>query len=273
MINKVHHRNGLNPELVFLQRLGKELYKHGYFIAGGSIWCAYRGLPINDIDVFSLGTLTKTPMELSKILEESVKGIKCSYVGRSNALTKFTSTIKCSIDDIPRKVQFVNPSKDRAGSPEDVISNFDLVNCACYISETGEIRLHSRYNRWPSTLHIVLASNVFVLGKVTSVSHTLKRVMKYVDRGMSLGTLAHTELLTIQKALFLEQLLSEDFNEYLDAYDGVTEDSKGFTFTEAQEYLRNNVQDYVRPIATHNMANFPSATSAPIFGTRGASNW
>lgn len=255
MINKVHHKNGLNPELVFLQRLGKELYKHGYFIAGGSIWCAYRGLPINDIDVFSLGTLTKTPMELSNILEESVKAIKCSYVDHRGVLTKYTSTISCSIDNIPRKVQFVNPSKDRAGSPEDVIRNFDLVNCACYISETGEIRIPSRYNRGPSTLHIVLTSNVFVLGKVTSVSHTLKRIMKYVGRGVELSTLPHTELLTIQKALFLEQLLNEDFKEYLDEYDGVTDEYAGFTFTEAQEYLRNNVQDYVRPIATHNMAD------------------
>ena len=255
MINKVHHKNGINPELVFLQRLGKELYKHGYFIAGGSIWCAYRGLPINDIDVFSLGALTKTPMELSNILEEAVKGIKCSYMVHRGVLTKYTSTISCSIDNITRKVQFVNPSKGRVGSPEDVISNFDLMNCACYISETGEIRLHSRYNRWPSTLHNVLTSNLFVLGKVASVSHTLKRVMKYVDRGMSLGTLAHTELLTIQKALFLEQLLNEDFKEYLDEYDGVTDEYAGFTFTEAQEYLRNNVQDYVRPIAIHDMAD------------------
>lgn len=268
MINKVHHKNGLNPELIFLQRLGRELYKHGYFIAGGSVWCAYRGLPINDIDVFSLNTQIRSPVELSEVLEKSVKALNYSYSSRRGVLTKFTSTIDCSINGMDRKVQFVNPSKDRVGAPNDVIRKFDLLNCACYISESGEVKVQNRYNNGPCTKHAVLTSNVFVIGKVTSVNYTMKRVMKYVDRGVSLSTLNMSELLTIQKAIFLEQLINEDFTEYLGDYSGVTEEHSGFTFTEAQEYLRNNVQDYVKTPTTFNMADLRTT-----FGTRDVPSW
>lgn len=253
MINKVYYKNGLNPELIFLQRLGRELYKHGYFIAGGSIWCAYRGLPINDIDVFSLSTQTRSPIELSEVLGKSAKALNYSYKDSRGVLTKFTNTIDCRINEIDRKVQFVNPSKDRVGTPNDVIRNFDLLNCACYISESGEVKVQNRYNTGPRTKHAVLTSNVFVIGKVASVSHTLKRAMKYAERGVNLNTLNTSELLTIQKAIFLEQLINEDFTEYLEDYAGVTEEHIGFTFTEAQEYLRNNVQDYVKTPNIHNM--------------------
>lgn len=251
MISKIQDKKHLGGELIMLKALGKELYKYGFFIAGGSVWCAFRGLPINDIDIMHLKEPTThyTLGDYMGILRKAfeVAGFTCSV--SQGILSKFANNISCHIDGKDYKVQFIQPSGKAVGSPLEVLNKFDIKNAACYIDDKGNVRhlasIGTRNVDTISDLHMI-ASNLHI-GLVTNVAHTLQRINKYIGRGLIAGPEIYYYMYLIQKAQFLRQLVDEDYQEYLEdpeGYEEFTLESEGFTVEGARRYLEQNVKDY-----------------------------
>lgn len=255
MITQVKDKRYLQPPLNMLKILGKELHKDGFFIAGGSIWSAFRGLPINDIDIFSMYQRSDFGMYYARdAIEKAVKAVGFTFKDIKGKLSKFAINFDIEIDGVPYKIQFVLPRGKAQGDPEFVAGNFDIKNVATYIDAQGNIRYidDSRYyvgKREEANAHS-LGSNYIRLGRVQSTYNLWDRIKKYSKKGLEVpGTLTQ-EITQIDRALFLKELLEGTYNEPIEGYEAMTLDDVGFTVYEAQMYLRDNVCNAIDILST-----------------------
>lgn len=248
MINKIKNKRLLSSELNMLRMLGKELYKEGYFITGGSIWCAYRGLPINDIDIFSIVPRTNvTLINLKDLLEKVATKAGLSFKDKKGKLSKFAVNFEVEIAGMPYKIQFITPIGKAQGQPEDVVCNFDIYNVALWIDEKGNIRkLHdSRYREAIRDEYIGydIQSNNLVIGRVQSTLNLWERIKKYASRGMNINAINFQDITIIDRAIFLKELMTGNYTEPVEGYEAMTLDDIGFTPSEASRFLRDNAHD------------------------------
>ena len=248
MITKVKDKSYLHPELVMLKILGKELYKEGFFIAGGSIWCAFRGLPINDIDIFSMYQRSDFSLSFAKdILEKAVKSSGFTFKDHRGKTSKFAINFEVEIDGVPYKVQFITPKGKAQGDPEFVVGNFDISNVATYIDAQGNVRCMNddRYITSKRDEYNAYAfhSRYISLGRVQSTFNLWDRIQKYSKRGLELPTEAFQDIAQIEKALFLKGLVDGTYTAPIDGYEAMALEDVGFTVYEASRYLRDNAQD------------------------------
>lgn len=259
MITKVKDKSYLRPELVMLKILGKELLKEGFFIAGGSIWSAFRGLPINDIDIFSMYQRSDFSFSFAKdILEKAVKSSGLTFKDFRGSLSKFAINFDVAIGGNPYKVQFISPRGKAQGDPEFVVGNFDISNVATYIDAQGNVRCMNdcRYNTTKRDEYNAYAFNstYISLGRVSSTFSLWNRIQKYSNRGLELPTEAFQDIAQIEKALFLKGLIDGTYTAPIDGYEAMALEDVGFTAYEANRYLRDNVRKTTDAIAESMMA-------------------
>lgn len=252
MVERIHHSNEMYPEVQMLKILGKELYKSGLLLVGGSIWCAYRGLSINDIDIMSMTGVILLKHEQEQILKGAISvidGSTPSSIAFPYHRSPFANNFLVNIGGKGYKVQFITPSEGIVKTPQEIINSFDITNCGLYISEKGLI--HSFYEEYDT--HGRIMNNTLSIGKVSDAAHTILRLNKYTSRGAHYDSSAITELMTIHQALSMYKLINqieEDFEE--GAYETLVTGGKTFTVSDAHRYLRENAKMVIEAISEYN---------------------
>jgi hypothetical protein len=229
----------INPVLDDISVLGKELFKHGMFIAGGAIWSASRKLPINDIDVFCTEVQEGDILHanLCKVFEDL--GLPRPYYTKES---KFAYNLEVKLHTGPYKLQIIKPQGRAVGSPLDVVNKFDLKNVQVYIDSTGDIA--------PREHVAFLKSRTVHIGTVSSVPSLLRRIDKYTTKGLDRDTIEYKGIEVVSKALFIKNHVVDKsiYNHYTpddcSDYEGLSVDSCGFTIDDATRYL----SDYLRMI-------------------------
>lgn len=257
MIQKVRHKELLNTEVRMLQMLGKELYSYGLLLTGGSIWCAYRGIPINDIDIVSMSGEILAPKTQMDILGKCIRSInQDALVYSSNVFSsKFAMNFTIKIDNKTYKVQFINPldvgAKNR--TPLEIVQEYDISNCMLYIDHNG--RIQSNVNS--GFTHNVITSRNLALGKVGNVANTLSRLNKYKDRGATYNNEVIQQLGVIKEALCLWNIIfgrtQEDVCKDDAGYETLSMDSKKFTYTEAYSFVQQ-ARSVLQKVLTDNLS-------------------
>ena len=229
----------INPVMDDISVLGKELFKHGMFIAGGAIWCASRKLPINDIDVFSMSTRSESELHTNLITVFKDLGLPRPYYRKES---KFAYNYEVQLPTGPYKLQIIKPQGRAVGNPQDVVNKFDLKNVQVYIDITGDIapRAHVAF----------LKSRAVHIGTVSSVPTLLRRIDKYTTKGLDRDTVEYKGIEVVSRALFIKNHVVNKsmYNHYTpddcSDYEGLSVDSCGFTIDDATRYL----SDYLRTI-------------------------
>lgn len=274
MIYKITHKELMNPDMQMLSRIGVELQKHNKFIAGGSIWCAYRGLPINDIDIM----YKAPPMGDDKTVIRCIRdaGFSADYVtdnkGTLKKGTKFADTFNIRIDGKVFKVQVIKPIGRACGNPQDVVNNFDIRNVSLFINEHGRIQpnysIRSDFTdvNYNNRIHLHITNPCIVLGNIVDTAHTMKRIYKYVDRGLLLDTLNNADLVYIAQAHLLRRILEqeEEPKNGMEEYESITLNSAGFTPREAKEYIQNNLGKLMESASIRPPLIVPTPTSTLV---------
>lgn len=219
MIFKVHHHSELLPDMQLVKLLGSSLYKKGYIIAGGSIWCAFRNIPLNDIDIFS--TIKGQPCTID-VLTQSLREVGYTNVvyEPTPEVSKYATNYKVTINGITYKVQFINAEGKATGTPSDIIRNFDIENIALYINQRGNVassgyaaaprRSKVPVDEWLGNIR--LTNKELSIGYVTNTHFTMDRVLKYQTRGLTVGiSTIYKYLSTIETAKKSHMILKSMF--------------------------------------------------------------
>lgn len=208
MIFKVINHRELLPDMQLVRHLGRALYARGFIIAGGSIWCAFRNIPLNDIDIFSTIKGKQCNMDtLIECLHEA--GYKDLVYENAPVVSTYAINYEVIINGITYKIQFINPEGKATGTPSDIVRGFDIQNVALYINERGNVA-STGYDALPRGIKMPideyigskkLTYNTLLLGYVSNPYLTTSRVIKYKDRGLEVdhNTVFRT-LHSIQKA-------------------------------------------------------------------------
>ena len=278
MITKVKDKSYLQPTLNMLKMLGKELHKDGFFIAGGSIWSAFRGLPINDIDIFSMYPRSDFSLYYAKdIIEKAVNLAGFTFKDRRGKLSKFAVNFDIEIDGVPYKVQFISPRGKAQGDPEYVVGNFDIRNVATYIDTQGNVRYLNDHmyniNKRDEYNAYAFNSRYISLGRVQSTFNLWDRIQKYSKRGLELPSEAFQKITQISKALFLQELIEGTYQDSVEGYEAMTLDNVGFTFNEAQYYIKDNAQDVSDILGTPDIVKDSPKVHIDTQSTPSPFNW
>lgn len=191
MISRILNHNDLSESMQLLKNLGAALCKRGYIIAGGSIFCAFHKLPINDIDILS--THKGIPCNIGIFMEcLSEAGFTCvnpeSLVPHESL---YAINHNVDINGKVYKIQFIKAEGKATGTVYDILSNFDIQNVSVYINHNGNPATAAMRNvdtkfEENGAIHLLSRKDLH-LGAVISTSGTLERIIKYQNRGLQVN--------------------------------------------------------------------------------------